>query len=124
MTGSGLIYCLVTGAAFLLFVAVIILAIKKRPAPAPAAREPLGYVTEFTQDEKGLRVSGVLTDAGVEMMSRGESIDISFGFNKDGMLKDASVIDPRPCKGGNTNICVAEGCYREACVKRWLTKQP
>jgi hypothetical protein len=25
--------------------------------------------------------------------------------------------DPRPCQGGNTNICVGEGCYGEACLK-------
>lgn len=24
--------------------------------------------------------------------------------------------DPRPCKGRNANVCVAEGCYGEACV--------
>jgi len=26
-------------------------------------------------------------------------------------------IDKRPCKGGDTNVCVAEGCYAEACVR-------
>ena len=25
--------------------------------------------------------------------------------------------DPRPCRGQNSNICVAEGCFGEACVK-------
>lgn len=25
--------------------------------------------------------------------------------------------DPRPCKGANSNVCVGEGCYGEACVK-------
>jgi hypothetical protein len=24
--------------------------------------------------------------------------------------------DPRPCRGRNANVCVAEGCYGEACV--------
>lgn len=24
--------------------------------------------------------------------------------------------DPRPCKGENSNVCVAEGCYGEACL--------
>jgi hypothetical protein len=23
----------------------------------------------------------------------------------------------RPCKGGNVNVCVAEGCYDNACVR-------
>lgn len=30
-------------------------------------------------------------------------------------LDDA--VDPRPCKGENSNICVAEGCYGESCVE-------
>jgi len=25
--------------------------------------------------------------------------------------------DPRPCKGQNTNVCVAEGCYGEPCLE-------
>jgi hypothetical protein len=25
--------------------------------------------------------------------------------------------DPRPCRGRNSNVCVAEGCYGEACVR-------
>ena len=25
------------------------------------------------------------------------------------------VADPRPCRGTNANVCVAEGCYGEAC---------
>lgn len=25
--------------------------------------------------------------------------------------------DPRPCKGINSNVCVGEGCYGEACIK-------
>lgn len=27
----------------------------------------------------------------------------------------------KPCKDGNTNICVAEGCYAQACIeeKKW-----
>lgn len=29
------------------------------------------------------------------------------------MAKD----DPRPCKSTNVNVCVAEGCYGEACLK-------
>lgn len=24
--------------------------------------------------------------------------------------------DPRPCQGENANVCVAEGCFGEACV--------
>ena len=28
---------------------------------------------------------------------------------------DADALDPRPCNGRNSNICVAEGCYGEAC---------
>jgi len=28
--------------------------------------------------------------------------------------------DPRPCKGRNSNICVAEGCYNQSCVESWL----
>lgn len=27
------------------------------------------------------------------------------------------IIDVRPCKGKNVNICVGEGCYGEACIK-------
>lgn len=30
-------------------------------------------------------------------------------------LDDA--VDPRPCKGENSNICVAEGCYNQSCVE-------
>ena len=26
------------------------------------------------------------------------------------------VLDPRPCKG-NANVCAAEGCFGEACVR-------
>lgn len=32
--------------------------------------------------------------------------------------------DPRPCKGGNSNICVAEGCYGEACRQAYRTGLP
>jgi hypothetical protein len=24
----------------------------------------------------------------------------------------------RPCRGRNSNVCVAEGCYGESCVRR------
>lgn len=33
----------------------------------------------------------------------------------DGPKHSLDSSDPRPCKGRNTNICVAEGCYGEAC---------
>ena len=26
-------------------------------------------------------------------------------------------VDPRPCRGRNSNICVAEGCYGESCLR-------
>lgn len=26
-------------------------------------------------------------------------------------------IDPRPCAGTNSNICVGEGCYGESCLR-------
>lgn len=29
---------------------------------------------------------------------------------------DPETEDPRPCKGENSNVCVAEGCYGEACT--------
>jgi hypothetical protein len=32
--------------------------------------------------------------------------------------------DPRPCKGRNANVCVAEGCYGEACVDLALRAIP
>jgi hypothetical protein len=118
VTGPGLIYCLVTGVAFLLFVAVIILAIKKRPAPVPAPREPIGYLTSITQDESGLKVTGVLNDEGMKLVRQGEMRGISIGMTQDGKVLDtAAVIDPRPRKDRNSNVCVAEGCYGEACLE-------
>lgn len=40
--------------------------------------------------------------------------------------------DIRPCRGENANVCVAEGCYSEACLRQqgtdgdssWLTESP
>src|SRR5690348_13806251 len=29
---------------------------------------------------------------------------------------DLTLLDRRPCLGKNTNVCVAEGCYGEACI--------
>jgi hypothetical protein len=125
VTTAGLIYCLVTGVALLLFVVIFVISLRKRPASVPAPREPLGFVTEITHDENGLYAKGVLTQAGVEATSRGEMQHISLGFTQDGKLRDASaVLDPRPCKGANSNICVAEGCFGEACIKKWMTKHP
>lgn len=34
----------------------------------------------------------------------------------DGGGLTADELDPRPCNGRNSNICVAEGCYNEACL--------
>jgi hypothetical protein len=28
----------------------------------------------------------------------------------------ANRFDPRPCKGRNANVCVAEGCFNQACI--------
>lgn len=30
-------------------------------------------------------------------------------------------LDPRPCLGKNPNVCVAEGCYNEACCEAGFT---
>lgn len=32
------------------------------------------------------------------------------------MFDDPDFLDPRPCNGRNSNICVAQGCYGEACL--------
>lgn len=29
---------------------------------------------------------------------------------------DPYALDPRPCSGRNSNICVAEGCYGQVCL--------
>ena len=35
----------------------------------------------------------------------------------DADLQVARAEDPRPCQGIYSNICVAEGCYNESCLK-------
>lgn len=32
------------------------------------------------------------------------------------MTTHSPTSDPRPCGGQNANVCVAEGCYGEACL--------
>lgn len=32
--------------------------------------------------------------------------------------------DARPCKGRNVNVCVAEGCYGEACLAQCAHGEP
>jgi hypothetical protein len=34
-----------------------------------------------------------------------------------GRAIDGGGDDPRPCKGRNSNVCVGEGCYGEACIR-------
>lgn len=31
--------------------------------------------------------------------------------------EEADALDPRPCLGRNTNVCVAEGCHAEDCLE-------
>jgi hypothetical protein len=38
----------------------------------------------------------------------------AFRNRPDAVVRDES----KPCKGMNGNICVAEGCYGEACIKK------
>jgi len=34
-----------------------------------------------------------------------------------GRAIDSDEDDQRPCKGANSNVCVGEGCYGEACIR-------
>ena len=38
------------------------------------------------------------------------------GYHYDAHCAGPHPYDPRPCKSRNTNVCVAEGCYGEACI--------
>lgn len=49
----------------------------------------------------------------------GARISAWWKFNISSWGGSAILYDNRkPCRGQNTNICVAEGCFGEACVKK------
>lgn len=37
---------------------------------------------------------------------------------KEAQARHKQILDwAKPCRGNNVNVCVAEGCYGEACIK-------
>lgn len=118
MTDTGFLYVLITGTALLLFAIVCVVAHYKRPEPVKKSNPIVGYVTGVREDETGIFVTGKLNDEGVKLFP-GDTISwqsLALGATPDGRIESVAIVhDPRPCKGKNGNICVAEGCYGEAC---------
>jgi len=121
MSDVGFLYVLIAGTALLIFAAVSIIAYFKRPDAIAAPQPIIGHITEVRQDEHGIFVTGELTDEGLATFP-GDTIlwqSLSLQLNADGKMETVAVVrdEAKPCKGTNGNICVAEGCYGEACVK-------
>jgi hypothetical protein len=117
MTDAGFLYVLIAGTALLIFAIVSAISYYKRPEPVKAPDPIIGYITEVRQDENGIFINGQLNDRGTALFP-GDTISwqsLSVGVTPDGLIETVAVV-PKPCKGKNGNVCVAEGCYGEACV--------
>lgn len=49
---------------------------------------------------------------------------IASAIRRSGLLADDPEHDARPCKGQNSNVCVGEGCYDEACITPVIHPEP
>lgn len=49
---------------------------------------------------------------------------IADAVRHSGLLAKDPEHDKRPCKGTNSNVCVAEGCYDEACITPVIHPEP
>lgn len=49
---------------------------------------------------------------------------IASAIRRSGLLADDPEYDARPCEGQNSNVCVAEGCYGEACITPVINPEP
>lgn len=46
-----------------------------------------------------------------------QDITNAIGALENAVFEPYFDLDPRPCLGRNSNVCVAEGCYDEACLR-------
>lgn len=67
-------------------------------------------------DKEYVELEFDLTPAQHKLLTEGVTDKFSIFNDKVEIVKVPAVqVDPRPCKGVNSNICVAEGCYGESC---------